>query len=513
MDIITAVEASAARTPDSVALRWGQAQLTWAELWQRSGQLAAALVDLADAGRPIVVHGHKDPLMVVCFLACVRSGHPYVPIDSSLPAGRVADIVQAADPLIVLAVEPLPVTDELATLAPASWSAAEISQRADTDRSAPGANSWVAPEEPYYIIFTSGSSGSPKGVQVSRNNLNQFAHWALSLRPDTGPASGGDAVYLNQAPFSFDLSVFELSMTLASGATMVSLDKQAVARPADLREALRQADLTTWVSTPSFADLCLTDPEFTAEHLPRLELFLFCGETLNPGTARELRRRFPRADVVNTYGPTESTVAVTSIRCTDQVLADHPVLPIGTPKPGTQILIRDPEGANLPEGERGEIVILGDTVALGYLGRPDLSQRSFAPVDGQPAYRTGDAGWFTGGQLFFGGRLDFQVKLHGYRIEIEDIEANLRRVPGVGQAVVVPVDKDGVPGSVDHLVAIIQPLGELPASALRRSLDDRKALRGLVPDYMVPKVFRYVAQLPLTPNGKVDRRQAGQLLG
>lgn len=505
MDIIAAAQSNAALRPDAPALVWRDQRLSHGELWEWSGRLAATLLEQGAPGQPIVVHGHKQPAMVVCFLACVRAGHPYVPVDSSLPAGRVAEIVAAADPALVLAIDPL------SDAAAPTWSVERIAQTWAHPTAHPGPERAVAPDQPYYVIFTSGSTGSPKGVQVSRDAVGGFAEWALSLRPEHGPASGADAVYLNQAPFSFDLSVFDLSLALASGATLYLLDKQAIAQPSELAQLLRSAGLTSWVSTPSFADLCLADPEFNSEHLPELELFLFCGETLTRATAAELRRRFPQARVVNSYGPTESTVAVTAIDCTDQVLVRYDVLPVGTPKPGTTILIRDDRGESLPAGERGEIVIVGDTVALGYLGRPDLTAQVFEQIDGQRAYRTGDAGWLADGQLHFAGRLDFQVKLHGYRIEIEDIEANLRRLPGISGAVVVPVRRDSS-DAVDHLVAVVQLDGPLPESALRRSVADKKLLRELIPDYMVPKLFRYVSQLPMTANGKVDRRRAERAL-
>lgn len=450
--------------------------------------------------------GHKHPMMLVCFLACVKAGHAYVPVDNSLPTGRIRDIIGESGAPLVLAPQPM---DELELGLP-SWSMDELLRRSGEQSDSPlDPSSWVQPQDPYYVIFTSGSTGKPKGVQISRDALNRFTTWALSLRSAEGVTTGPDAeaTYLNQAPFSFDLSVFDMAMALGSGATLYSVDKAQIAKPSELVDALRASGVTVWVSTPSFADLCLMNPEFTAEVLPGLELMLFCGETLTHDTASQLRARFPRATVVNTYGPTESTVAVTSVVVTDDVLDAHAVLPIGAAKPGTTIHIQDADGTDLSTGASGEIVIAGDTVSLGYFRRPDLTAKAFTTIDGQPAYRTGDAGSLDeDGQLHFGGRLDFQVKLHGYRIELEDIEANLRGLPSVGQAVVLPMHEGDDPGAqVTHLQAVVQLHERGDASNLGLMVALKKQLRELLPDYMVPKNFTFVDAIPLTANGKVDR--------
>src|SRR5664279_149477 len=261
------------------------------------------------------------------------------------------------------------------------------------------------------------------------------------------------------------------------------------------------SDVSIWVSTPSFADLCLADPGFDVSLLPRLGLFLFCGETLPTATAAALRERFPDALVVNTYGPTESTVAVTSVVIEEHHLAAAAALPVGRAKPGTTILIRDENGADLPPGQPGEILIVGDTVSIGYLHRPDLTAPVFTlvDVDGSPtpAYRTGDLGHLDAdGMLHFGGRLDGQIKLHGYRIELEDVENNLRRVAGVQQAAVVAIWNEF--GVVTHLHGFVQLASPPEGGPLAVATALKKELRAYVPDYMVPKLLTVVDRIPLT---------------
>ena len=183
--------------------------------------------------------------------------------------------------------------------------------------------------------------------------------------------------------------------------------------------------ITTWVSTPSFAQMCLVERSFGEAMLPDLRRFLFCGETLANETAAQLLDRFPSAEVWNTYGPTEATVATTSIRVDREVLAQHAPLPVGYVMPGTRIPIRGENGEEVAEGERGEIVIIGPNVSPGYLGRADLTEKAFFATEGTRAYRTGDWGRMREGLIFFEGRMDGQIKLHGYRIELGDIESHV----------------------------------------------------------------------------------------
>lgn len=499
MDVLASVADHAQRHPGRLAHTWAGGSLTWGELWERSGRLAGALAaEIGHRGTPVVVHAHKQSLALVCMLACVRAGLPYVPVDDSIAPERLARTLVAARTPLVLAVSPVP-ADALGP-GTAAWDAERI---AAASGPVPAPDLAVAGDEIFYVIFTSGSTGEPKGVCISAANLASFLSWILGTLPDPGPHT-----FLNQAPWSFDLSVMDTWPSLVTGGTLCSLDRDQVASPAALQAALAASGATVWVSTPSFAALCLALPGFDAS-LVDARTFLFCGETLPPRTASELLDRFPDARVHNTYGPTEATVAVTGLEVTREVLAAHPVLPVGRPKPGCALTIRTPSGEQVGPGASGEIWIHGDTVSAGYLGRPDLTARVFAPasVAGHtlPTYRTGDAGRLEGDQLFFGGRLDNQVKLHGYRIELGDIEANLGRLPQIGACVVVPrrTDPDG---PLDHLEAFVQLADADAPRGLATTLALRRALGQLLPSYMIPKAFTYVDEIPMTANGKVDRR-------
>ena len=453
--------------------------ITYRELWQRAHALAAHLHTQPPG--PVMVIGHKEPYMLVGFIGSVLSGRAYIPVDTSLPAARVERIQATASPAAVLSMEEV----EFRTR---EWSEA-------TEVPLPA----CAPNDPFYTIFTSGSTGDPKGVIITHECLTAFVDWMLAEQG----LRRGEEVYLNQAPFSFDLSVMDLYLSLLTGGTLVSLTKEDIADPRALYAKLRTSGVTVWVSTPSFAQMCLVERSFDATMVPGMRRFLFCGEALAHKTASGLRTRFPDAQVWNTYGPTEAAVATTSILVDAELLANFDPLPIGYQRPGSTVVIRSADGTSANDGERGEIIIIGPNVSPGYLARPDLTAAAFFEENGQRGYKTGDRGYAREGLLFFEGRMDFQVKVRGHRIELGDVEAHVRDVPGVVDAVVLPVERRGVCESLAAFVVMREAVGEnsfAAAQELRTTLGTR------IPDYMLPRRVEFLESFPITPNGKADRK-------
>lgn len=439
-----------------------------------AGRVAELTGQLAGDGSPVLLYGHKQPEMFAGMLAALQVGRPYVPVDSSLPEARVRRIAEIARPGDVVAAEPLPLALDGLRPAPAR----------------PGLA---------YILFTSGTTGAPKGVQIPRRALGHFCRWLLGSQ---GFAPGAE-VFLNQAPLHFDLSVMDVYPALLTGGAIWPVLRGDVADPRRLFARLDGAPLTTWVSTPSFARFCLAEPSFDFRMLPRLRRFLFCGETLPPAVARAVMGRFPAAAIWNTYGPTETTVAVTLVRITEAMAATGAPLPVGRPAPGMDVWIADPGDPNraLPAGTEGEIVIAGPQVGAGYLGAAPGGFCTLA--GGRAAYRSGDRGRFdpSHGLLYCHGRLDRQVKLHGYRLELGEIEAVLRRQPGVDDAAVLAVARDG---RTEYLAAFV--IGTAEVRGLRR------ALARDLPAYAIPRLIRPLAQPPLTANGKLDRRALEEMV-
>lgn len=492
--ILKSIESVAINDPGRTAIVTEFLDMTYGQLWNYSEKLAHWIKQNVDNTSPIMVYGHKNPYTLVCFLACAKSGHAYCPVDISIPKDRIEKIAKIIDNYIILSTEHLELDGYDVISIESIKDICNRTYNVSIDES------WhVQGNDTFYIIFTSGSTGTPKGVEISEFNLTNFLHWAKNLSMPY--LKKDNNIFLNQAPFSFDLSVFDTYLSLTSGGTLVCLDKNLIANMANLFEFLNKSGPECWVSTPSFVDMCMADKKFSSILLPNIKLFLFCGEALTKSTVYNLKERFQDASIVNTYGPTESTVAVTSIEITDEVMNMEGPLPIGIPKPGTDIQI-----------ENGEIIIIGDTVAKGYFKDPEKTSICFVDVSNANnqtirKYKTGDKGYFKNGTLYCDGRMDFQIKMHGYRIELGDIEKNLLLIPEIEQAIVLPKYDSG---KIKHLVAFVKTptlLGDFATSKYIKS-----QLKELLPSYMIPKQIRYLEEFPITNNGKIDRRRLEELI-
>ena len=506
---VDAVDSFGESQPDALAFVNSEGQrLTYGELASASNALARKIASqpaLVAPQSPVAVYGHKSPMMVVAFLACAKSGHAFVVLDTSLPLDRIASILEQLDePLVIDTEGTLP--ERARDLACACWhepfAAADAFEPAEAASEAPDMTC-VSGEDTLYILFTSGSTGVPKGVEVSAANADAFLAWMKAEYP---PRAG--EVFFDRPPFTFDLGLTGFIRGLGAGATMYALERPAESSMKATFEALSQGGVTYWESTPSFAEMCLADPSFNQDLLPQLDTILLAGETLRHETARQLIERFPNCQVVNGYGPTEATILVSVVPITYEMTQAAEALPVGMPVPHTEFVILDPATLQpMKAGEEGELFIVGDTVAKGYFNRPEATQAAFGsyPFDvpqGTRAYRTGDRCFLdASGMLHFRGRLDFQVKLHGYRIELGDIESNLCLIDGVRQACVLYVDRGG---SGAYLRAFVQ-LDDPSQGSFQMTRQLKAALRELVPDYMVPRTFTYVEEFPLNVNGKIDR--------
>jgi D-alanine--poly(phosphoribitol) ligase subunit 1 len=486
--------------------------VTYGQLLDRARRLAARL---GAGAAPVLVYGDKQPAMVVALVAALERGRPYVPLDAASPPGRIVRILDAVRPADAVLAQPA--TPALAreltargirTVMLDPLAAAGVVADGDVTPALPTPSPGDA-EAPVYILFTSGTTGEPKGVPIPHRALRHFTDWLLAVHA----FAPGAETFLNQAPLAFDLSVMDLYGALLTGGALFTLAREELGDPRQLFRRLDGAPLTVWVSTPSFARVCLAEPRFAQPMLPALRRFLFCGETLPVGVAQALEARFPRAEIWNMYGPTETTVAVTGVRITAAMVAAGRPLPVGLPAPGVDVWIADPDdpATRLPHGSRGEIVITGAQVAPGYLPPGEGSGGFITLDDGRQAYRTGDLGRIDpdDGLLSCAGRLDRQIKLHGYRVELEEVEARLRAMPGVTDAAVLAADRDGRP---DHLIAaIVGP--SLPDGGRELARLVRAALAEWLPDYALPRLAHRVAALPLTANGKVDREALRAMLG
>ena len=472
---------------------------TYGDLKKDSDSLAAQIdrLGLPDKS-PVVVFGGQEYEMLATFVALTKSGHAYIPIDSHSALERVAAIVEVAEPSLIIAINDFPLVDVAAPIFSAEQVQTAFREGAPYELSHP-----VQGDDNYYIIFTSGTTGKPKGVQISHNNLLSFTNWMITDKEFATPER---PQMLAQPPYSFDLSVMYWAPTLALGGTLFALPSAVTQDFKQLFETILSLPIAIWTSTPSFADMALLSDDFNSQKLPQLTHFYFDGEELTVKTAQKLRDRFPQARIINAYGPTEATVALSAVAVTDEMLQNCKRLPIGYTKADSPTFVIDEEGRKVLNGQQGEIIVCGPAVSKGYLNNPEKTAEAFFEFEGLPAYHTGDVGSMTDeGLLLYGGRMDFQIKFNGFRIELEDVSQNLNKSKYVESAVAVPrYNKDH---KVQNLLAYVI-LKDGVAEQFEREIDITKAikedLQDIMMSYMMPSKFLYRETLPLTPNGKID---------
>ncbi|MBQ0140595.1 MAG: D-alanine--poly(phosphoribitol) ligase subunit DltA [Kurthia sp.] len=479
-------------SPNKVAYQVGAEVLTYGELWEQSNAVADRIVvKKLPKHCPIVVYGHMSPHQIIAFIGVVKAGHPYIPIDISIPSDRIIHIIKAANSPLVLTSEPFNLAIES--------EAVEIADLILTgEKTKDYKERWISEEEVFYIIYTSGSTGNPKGVQISHSNLMSFVHW---LKVNCILSEG---VYLNQAPYSFDLSVMDLYPSLTSGSKLHAITKSQIENASLLFKELEDSKIKIWTSTPSFVKICLMNPQWDAVQMPYLTTFLFCGEVLPHQVATALSERFPQAKIYNLYGPTETTVAVSAVEITKDILLRYKQLPIARVT-SSVVKIADENSDRLSNGEKGEITVWGPTVSKkGYLFDAQQSMKVFKNVLGERMYKTGDLAYEKDGFIFYAGRSDFQIKLHGYRMEIEEIEKQIENLDEVMGCIVIPIKKGDEIISLTACVVLKESIVEtsfLQTRKLKRLLESR------MPSYMIPKKILYMEVFPLTMNGKVDRKR------
>ncbi|MHA6757718.1 non-ribosomal peptide synthase/polyketide synthase [Streptacidiphilus sp. PAMC 29251] len=457
--------AQAARTPGALALVLGEQRLSYAELDSRVERTARVLAGLGAAPeRTVGVALPRSVELVVALLAVHRTGAAYLPLDPDYPADRTAFMLADTRPVTVIQ-DGLPEGPE-----------GELPARQD-------------PRHPAYVLYTSGSTGQPKGVVVPQRAIVNRLLWMQEQYPLTAE----DRV-LQKTPSSFDVSVWEFFWPLITGAALVLAKPGGHQDPAYLAELIQAEDVTTLHFVPSMLAAFLDEP--AAAECTGLRRVLCSGEALPAALAARFHSTLLSAELHNLYGPTEASVDVTAA----QIRPGAESVPIGRPVWNTRAYVLDAALRPVPPGVAGELHLAGVQLARGYLNRPGLTAERFvADPFGEPGtrmYRTGDlARWNHTGELEYLGRVDDQVKIRGFRVEPGEIEAVLSQHPDVAHCAVVVREQ--------RLVGyVVPPTGRQAPNATELRAHAAAAL----PEHMVPAAFIALATLPLTPNGKLDRR-------
>lgn len=479
---------------DKLAVIGRGRSFTWSELQVAVSALVQELRNLKiPAGHPVVIRGEKEAEFIVSILACMICELPYVPLDRVFPSERVSKIQGILGSRVLLQCGPQENLKFQIEIAVQSLQTKASSGELKGQRSA---------DPLTYVIFTSGSTGEPKGVEITRANVLDFLTWIQS----DDYSFGENDVFINQCSFSFDVSFFDLLASLQNGATLILNAPDQIKNPNEFAGRLAPLKPTVWVSTPSFLSLALLNRDFNAQVLPGLKKFYLAGETLHHSLVKRTHDKFPEGKVFNAYGPTEATVIVTLVEVDRALMQKYPAaMPIGFVKSTNKIELLnsfEQDGNTV-----GELVIIGENVARGYFGRPDLTEQKFTKVDGRPAYRTGDHGYYKDGLLFFIGRIDNQIKLHGFRIEIDEIDSHIMNLSGVELSVTVPLTRDG---DVKKLVAFVKLKALVADEVFLKEV--RPHLEKRVPAYMIPAAFKIVDDFPYGASHKVDKKKLLELL-
>jgi clorobiocin biosynthesis protein CloN4 len=459
MSLYDPIRRRAQERPEACAVAGPDGELTYGELDHLAASWAAAL-RVAKSDR-VVLQLPKSARAVALMQAVLRAGAVYVPVDPLTPESRLDRIVRDCQPALVIT------ESTLAQLPDAPPQTEPVA---------------VGPDDPAYILYTSGSTGEPKGVCLSHRNAEAFIDWVV----DTIHLTPEDR-FANHAAWSFDLSVLDLYAAFHAGASVRLVPESAAFDAPALNRFLRDERVTVWYSVPSVLRMMMAAPNFPSESDLAIRVLFFAGESFPIRPLRALRNAWPGVRFWNLYGPTETNV------CTAYEVGDIPPdrdspVPIGSACSGDRVWAETPSGAVAARGEEGELLVDGPTVMLGYWG---------ALPRGNAPYRTGD--WvrrLDDGGFQFLGRLDNMVKLRGYRVELGAIETALALHPRVEQAAVT-VEGEGLDARLVAWIAGPDCPGLLE---LKRHCAER------LPRYMIVDRVRSLPRLPLNRNGKVDRK-------
>lgn len=511
----------AERRPESTAIVYKDDSWTYGQLEKVSNQLARMLVERGcRRGDRVCLLLPKSPAAVVGILGILKADCIYVPLDPACPAARLARIVESCGCRWILAgggarpvLEELTVRYGLGSSLAVGWleeqppleapqnGAGSFSFADLGERSGWPLDSHNTSSDPAYIMFTSGSTGAPKGVVITHSNVIHFVEWAVTYFG----IREGERLSCH-SPLHFDLSVFDIFGAFRAGAELHLVPANCKVLPNKLAGFIRDSELTQWFSVPSALTYMAKFDVVGENDFPRLKRLLWCGEVLPVPVLTYWMQRLPHVTFTNLYGPTEATIAsayYTVPACPDDPRAS---VPIGRACAGEELLVLDENLRPCAPGERGQLYLGGVGLSPGYYQDPEKTRGVFVqnPFRSDPScrlYKTGDlAKVGEDGLVYFLGRGDTQIKSRGHRIELGDVTAALNALDGLQESAVVAIPTSGFEGAIICCAYVTAPHRFVSPAALRSELSK------MLPGYMLPSRWMAMQALPKNANGKIDTR-------
>jgi amino acid adenylation domain-containing protein len=478
------------KTPDNIAAVFEDSSITYFKLNEKANQLAYLLRSKGVGRQSIVAMVLNKSLdMIVSIMAILKSGAAYLPIDPDYPADRIEFMLEDSNAAVLLT------TRDLQTRVLFKRERIFIDEMDVFNGKSDNPENINSPLDMAYIIYTSGTTGKPKGVIIEHRNIVRLLFNDKNLFD-----FNEKDVWTMFHSYCFDFSVWEMYGALLSGGKLIVVPKAVSRDPERYLEILKKHKVTILNQTPS-AFYNLSDEEMKHESKElNIREIIFGGEALKPVKCRQWAQKYPETKLINMYGITETTVHVTYKGITFKEI-DANISNIGKPIPTLYTYIMDRNSRLLPIGVPGELCVGGDGVGRGYLNRPELTKEKFTDnpyMPGERIYHSGDlAKMLINGEMEYLGRIDHQIQLRGFRVELGEVESALTKVVGISDSAVI--DKDDASGG-KYLIAYYVSEKEIPVSDIRAMLGE------FLPDYMIPTRFMHLDALPLTPNGKVDRK-------
>ena len=486
------LDESAERLPDKAAFAEEGKSVTFRELQSQAKAVATQIIGKGLFKKPVVVYMEKGVDVLVSFMGAAYSGNFYSPVDVDMPAARVNKILEVLEPALVITTAALEETFESYDYSGGFLLFEEACHGEIREEQIEAARNKGIDTDLLYVLFTSGSTGVPKGVTITHRSVIDYIDWVTETFGITAQDSFG-----NQAPFYFDNSILDIYSTIKTGATTFIIPKNLFAQPVLLLEYLKEKEINTIFWVPSALIVVAKLKAFrNVDVSETLKRVLFCGEVMPNKQLNVWRKFLPDVLYANLYGPTEITDACTYY-IVDREFADDEPLPIGVPMANTDILVLNEKNEPVTGDEIGELCVRGTSLSMGYYHNPEKTREAFVqnplnPFVPEIIYRTGDLVKYNEyGEIIYLSRKDFQIKHMGHRIELGEIETAVSSLEEVSLCCCLYDEKR------QRIVLFLE--GELEKAFINERIS------GLVPEYMLPGKVICLEKMPINANGKIDR--------